>query len=256
MKYNFSKYYFIEYNEKRYKELKECILAQYPNKIDKVELVNGDCNEELPKIFSVLIKLYAQRKKVINFPNRNGGFMGLFDNLKKGSNNFDKQIAEMQETNASLSANAGTDAQKTAQNAASAMNSFAATAAVQKRGIRVFKVGEGDNAMCSCGCGQKAEYMFEIGDIKIPIANSCGNELSIKHLDVGKRIDEDVIETRVGRFEGTTMVKGNKISFKMNFGLASDDNGNVAFYNETNDKGVLFTWEELQFLAILLGLVG
>ena len=181
--------------------------------------------------------------------------MGLFDNLKKGTNNLDKQITEMQAANASLSANADTETQKASQSAASAMNSFTAVASVQKKGIRVFKVGETDNSMCSCGCGQKAEYVFEIGDIKIPIANSCGNELSIKHLDVGKGIDENVLETIVGSFEGTTVRKGKKVAFKMNFGLASDDNGNVAFYNETNDKGALFAWEELQFLAILHGIV-
>ena len=54
LKYDFEKYYFIEYDTKRKAELEAYIKANFPNKINRVEFIEGDCNTELPKIFDAL----------------------------------------------------------------------------------------------------------------------------------------------------------------------------------------------------------
>jgi three-Cys-motif partner protein len=54
LQYDFSKYYFIESDNKKIDNLKEYVKNQYPQKFDKIEFINGDCNTELPKIFDTL----------------------------------------------------------------------------------------------------------------------------------------------------------------------------------------------------------
>jgi hypothetical protein len=178
--------------------------------------------------------------------------MGLFDKFKKkGLGDLDDQIAEMQAKNAALAKNADAETQKAAQVA----EKMTASLAVNRKGCRVRQLAETENFMCSCGCGEKAEYLFEVGDISFPISNHCGNTLAMKHLGVGQVIGDDIIETEVGSFTGTATINGNKAPFNMRFGLASDDSHNVVFYNEPTEKGVVFTWENLQFLSILLGIL-
>ena len=60
LKYDFAKYYFIEYDKKRIDELKNYIKANFPNKVSKVTFIEGDCNAVLPNIFSEL----SQNKNV------------------------------------------------------------------------------------------------------------------------------------------------------------------------------------------------
>lgn len=52
LQYNFDEYYFLELDEERIAALKENILAEYPDKLDKVRFINGDCNETLKSIVS------------------------------------------------------------------------------------------------------------------------------------------------------------------------------------------------------------
>ena len=54
LKYDFEKYYFIEYDADRIKELQEYIAITFPQKLGKVEFIRGDCNVELTKIFETL----------------------------------------------------------------------------------------------------------------------------------------------------------------------------------------------------------
>ena len=56
LQYDFSKYYFIDMDEKRIKKLETNIKSQYPQKIKNVEFIKGDCNVELPKVFETLSK--------------------------------------------------------------------------------------------------------------------------------------------------------------------------------------------------------
>jgi len=56
LKYDFAEYFFIEYDAKRISELKNYISTKFPEKLDKVHLIQGDCNTELPKIFTALSK--------------------------------------------------------------------------------------------------------------------------------------------------------------------------------------------------------
>jgi len=61
LQYDFSKYYFIEYDKKKIAKLEKLIECQYPQKKSKVVFINGDCNEELPKIFFELSKDISTR---------------------------------------------------------------------------------------------------------------------------------------------------------------------------------------------------
>ncbi|MDR3263154.1 MAG: three-Cys-motif partner protein TcmP [Clostridiales bacterium] len=56
LQYDFSKYYFIEFDDKKIKKLQDYVKEQYPKRVDKVEFINGDCNSELPKLFETLSK--------------------------------------------------------------------------------------------------------------------------------------------------------------------------------------------------------
>ena len=56
LKYDFEKYYFIEYDAKRIEELKIYISKSFPTKLSKVEFMQGDCNIELPKLFNAIAK--------------------------------------------------------------------------------------------------------------------------------------------------------------------------------------------------------
>jgi len=61
LKYEFEKYYFIEYDSKRKAELEEYIKTNFPDKVSRVEFIEGDCNIELPKIFEALAKNHNYR---------------------------------------------------------------------------------------------------------------------------------------------------------------------------------------------------
>lgn len=56
LKYDFKKYYFVEIDPNRIMELEMSIKALYPHKVDKVQIVKGDCNVELNKILSKITK--------------------------------------------------------------------------------------------------------------------------------------------------------------------------------------------------------
>lgn len=56
LQYNFDEYYFIEIDEGRIKELKEVIETRYPDKINSIHIINGNCNDELKRVLSSLTK--------------------------------------------------------------------------------------------------------------------------------------------------------------------------------------------------------
>lgn len=52
LKYDFDEYYFLEVDEERISVLKENVKASYPEKVDKVHYIVGDCNKELSDVLS------------------------------------------------------------------------------------------------------------------------------------------------------------------------------------------------------------
>ncbi|MBQ5328632.1 MAG: three-Cys-motif partner protein TcmP [Oscillospiraceae bacterium] len=52
LKYDFDEYYFLELDEDRIKLLEENVENSYPQKIDKIHFISGDCNEELTKVLA------------------------------------------------------------------------------------------------------------------------------------------------------------------------------------------------------------
>ncbi|MCL2798062.1 MAG: three-Cys-motif partner protein TcmP [Firmicutes bacterium] len=56
MKYDFDQYFFIEYDQNRLLDLKKYISEKFPQKAGKVSYLQGDCNEELIKVFNGLNK--------------------------------------------------------------------------------------------------------------------------------------------------------------------------------------------------------
>lgn len=56
LQYDFDEYYFIEIDAKRLSELEHIIRTRYPQKINSVHIINGNCNDNLIQILSSLNK--------------------------------------------------------------------------------------------------------------------------------------------------------------------------------------------------------
>lgn len=52
LRYDFDEYYFLEVDEERITLLKENVKTSYPNKVEKVHFITGDCNKELSDVLS------------------------------------------------------------------------------------------------------------------------------------------------------------------------------------------------------------
>lgn len=114
LKLNFAKYFFIEADEQRHRALTQRVNDRAPEKVKDVEIVRGDCNEEIRKlnlpasglglafidptgvsnIAFETIRAFAQSRKIdliINFPEGMGIRMNLHqytDNERNALNRF------------------------------------------------------------------------------------------------------------------------------------------------------------------------
>ena len=52
LKYDFDEYYFLEVDEERIAILKNNVKASFPDKVNKVHFITGDCNKELSNVLS------------------------------------------------------------------------------------------------------------------------------------------------------------------------------------------------------------
>lgn len=58
LKYDFDEYYFLEVDEERIVALKDNVKKYYPNKVNKIHFINGDCNKELSDVLSKITKYH------------------------------------------------------------------------------------------------------------------------------------------------------------------------------------------------------
>ena len=56
LKYNFDEYYFLEIDKERKNELEKIVKTRFPNKVNKVHIINDNCNNRLGDILKKLTK--------------------------------------------------------------------------------------------------------------------------------------------------------------------------------------------------------
>ena len=99
--------------------------------------------------------------------------------------------------------------------------------------------GETKGKKCSCGCGDDADVIMQIGKTEIAITNDCMYKMVLEFFSFADNIKKNPIANKLGAFK-------DRYGVLTDYGIAGDKDDNaLIFYNEEKKKGIRIERDDL-----------
>ncbi|MCL2860884.1 MAG: hypothetical protein FWE22_00510 [Firmicutes bacterium] len=99
---------------------------------------------------------------------------------------------------------------------------------------------ETKNKNCTCGCGEKAEIVMQIGEkTDIPLTNDCLHKMVLDLFSFAEKVKKNPMKEKFGSFK-------DRYGMLTDYGIADEDDGHsLIFFNEEKKKGIRIEWDDL-----------